>query len=54
MPQDPRASEMELVWMDRKGGARLLTDVRRPYGDMRFSPDGRRLAVVAGEPTKRF
>jgi serine/threonine-protein kinase len=46
-PRDPRASERELVWLDRKGSTRLLTEVRRNYGAPSFSPDGRRLAVVA-------
>ena len=46
-PRDPRVFEKELVWLDRKGSTRLLTEVRRNYGEPRFSPDGRRLAVVA-------
>ncbi len=50
---DPRELERELAWVDRKGGARVLTDARRLYLDLRFSPDGRRLAVVAGEPGSR-
>jgi Tol biopolymer transport system component len=46
-PSDPRAFEKELVWLDREGSTRLLTEVRRNYGEPRFSPDGRRLAVAA-------
>jgi serine/threonine-protein kinase len=46
-PSDPRAFEAELVWLDRKGSTRRLTEVRRNYGEPRFSPDGRHLAVVA-------
>ena len=48
-PRDPRAWEEELVWLDRKGSTRLLTELRRSYGTPRFSPDGRRLAVASGE-----
>jgi Serine/threonine protein kinase len=44
-PSDPRASEKDLVWLDRKGNTRRLTEVRRSYADPRLSPDGRRLAV---------
>ena len=48
-PTDPRASEKELVWLDRKGSTRRLTEVLRSYSAPRLSPDGRRLAVGAGE-----
>ncbi|HEY3123488.1 MAG TPA: hypothetical protein VGK70_05440, partial [Thermoanaerobaculia bacterium] len=50
-PRDPRASERELVWLDRKGSTRLLTEVRRSYADPRLSPDGHRLAVDAFDGT---
>ena len=50
MPADPKRLETELVWVDRKGVATPLTDVKRPYVDPRLSPDGRRLAVSAGYP----
>ena len=49
-PHDPRASEYELVWLDRKGSTRLLTEVRRRYFEPRLSPDGRRLAVTVVAP----
>jgi eukaryotic-like serine/threonine-protein kinase len=48
LPLDPKEAEAELVWMDRKGTATPLTDVRRNYGGPRLSPDGRRLAVYTG------
>jgi eukaryotic-like serine/threonine-protein kinase len=48
LPLDPKEGEAELVWVDRKGAATPLTDVRRHYGGPRLSPDGRRLAVAAG------
>ena len=48
LPLDPKEDEAELVWVDRKGAATPLTDVRRHYGGPRLSPDGRRLAVAAG------
>jgi eukaryotic-like serine/threonine-protein kinase len=50
-PSDPRASERELVWLDRKGSTRLLTEVRRSYQQPRLSPDGHRLAVAAFDGT---
>jgi eukaryotic-like serine/threonine-protein kinase len=50
VPLDPRERERDLVWVDRKGAARPLSDVRRAYVDLRFSPDGRRLAMTAGTP----
>ena len=50
VPLDPKELEAELVWVDRKGAATPLTDIRRPYGDPRISPNGKRLAVSAGHP----
>jgi serine/threonine-protein kinase len=47
LPQDPKELEAEIVWVDRKGAATPLTDVRRAYQELRLSPDGRRLAVSA-------
>jgi serine/threonine-protein kinase len=44
-PLDPRALEKDLVWLDRKGSTRLLTEVRRSYSSPRLSPDGRHLAA---------
>jgi Tol biopolymer transport system component len=50
MPLDLKELEAELVWVDRKGTATPLTDVRRAYLEARLSPDGWRLAVSAGDP----
>jgi Tol biopolymer transport system component len=49
-PLDPKELDTELVWVNRKGEATPLSNVRRAYGGPRFSPDGRRLAVGAGYP----
>ncbi|HEY7863667.1 MAG TPA: protein kinase, partial [Thermoanaerobaculia bacterium] len=49
--QDPRATERELVWLDRKGNAELASDARKNIGDFDLSPDGRRAAVTAGSST---
>ena len=46
----PDASEGNaLVWLDRKGASRPLSEIRRPYGWPRLSPDGRSLALVIQE-----
>jgi len=50
LPLDPKEHEAELVWVDRKGVATTLTEVRRYYAEPRLSPDGQRLAVSAGDP----
>jgi Tol biopolymer transport system component len=47
-PRDPRQFEKELVWVDRKGAVRPLTEIRRAYRQVRLSPDGRRAAVATG------
>jgi eukaryotic-like serine/threonine-protein kinase len=44
-PLDPRALEKDLVWLDRKGSTRLVTEVRRSYVSARLTPDGRHLAA---------
>ncbi len=48
LPLDPKEAEADLVWVDRKGAATPLTEIRRTYAGPRLSPDGRRLAVAAG------
>jgi eukaryotic-like serine/threonine-protein kinase len=45
VPVDPTKFEPEIVWVDRKGVAQPVTDLPRPCGHMRLSPDGRRLAM---------
>jgi serine/threonine-protein kinase len=42
-------AERSLVWVDRSGAARLVTDKRRAYEDPRLSPDGRKIAVTIKE-----
>jgi len=50
LPLDPKEREAELVWVDRKGIATTLNEVRRDYQGPRLSPDGRRLAVYTAPP----
>jgi serine/threonine-protein kinase len=38
--------EKTLLWVDRNGWTRPLTETRRAYRDPRLSPDGKRLAVT--------
>jgi serine/threonine-protein kinase len=38
--------ERTLIWVDRNGWTRPLTESRRAYVDPRLSPDGKRLAVT--------
>jgi serine/threonine-protein kinase len=38
--------ERTLVWVDRKGVPRPITETRRNYSEPRLSPDGQRLAVT--------
>jgi serine/threonine-protein kinase len=38
-------AEFSIHWMDSAGKTEPLRDVPSAYGDLRFSPDGRRLAV---------
>jgi serine/threonine-protein kinase len=40
------AAERTLVWVDRVGAVRPITEDRRPYLSPRLSPDGQRLAVT--------
>ena len=40
-----QADEGELVWVDRQGAARPLTESQGTSGEPRLSPDGQRLAV---------
>jgi serine/threonine-protein kinase len=48
---DTTESERKLIWVDRKGAARAVTEGRRPYEDLSLSPDGRRLAMTIEGPT---
>jgi serine/threonine-protein kinase len=40
------AAERSLVWVDRKGSVRPLTEVHRPYQAPQLSPDGKKIAVT--------
>ena len=44
----------ELVWFDRRGKQMGKVSERERYSDPRISPDGRRLAVTAGDPFKNI
>jgi roadblock/LC7 domain-containing protein len=49
VPGYPRPPARALMWVDRKGNLKPVSDPR-PYGSPRVSPDGRRiLAVIEGE-----
>jgi serine/threonine-protein kinase len=51
-PTSSQAGDFTLVWVDRKGNARPLTDARHAYFGPRLSPDGKRLAVgIRTHPT---
>ena len=39
------APENKLVWVNREGEARPVTNEQRPFGSPRISPDGRRIAL---------
>ncbi len=41
----PVGSGSALVWVDRRGDKKPVTEIRRDFESVRFSPDGRRLAV---------
>jgi serine/threonine-protein kinase len=42
--------ESQLVEVDRRGSSRMLLSGARGYHEPRYSPDGRRIAVVIGRP----
>lgn len=44
--------ESTLVWVDRRGAVRPITDTRRGFEDPRLSPDGQRLSVSIKEQGK--
>jgi serine/threonine-protein kinase len=46
--RDPRAAELELAWFGRNGEARPLALPKQEYRMVRFSPDGRRVAMAVG------
>ena len=48
IPGAIREPERTLVWVDRGGNATPLAEMRRAYQRPRFSPDGKRLAVMVG------
>ncbi len=50
LPGASGVSGTDLVWFDRKGNTQGLAGQRGTYSDPRISPDGKRLAFVAGDP----
>jgi serine/threonine-protein kinase len=48
--QAPSPQPRTLVWVDRAGVEQALGAPARLYSNPRISPDGRRLAITAGEP----
>lgn len=42
---DPLIGERNLIWLDRQGDLAPVIEVRRAFGSVRISPDGRFLAV---------
>ncbi len=45
---DPARSGNRLSWVDRQGEQQAVTEMRRDFSSVRFSPDGKRLAVALG------
>ena len=50
VPASTLAAEQMLVWVDRDGTVRPVTEERRRYAQPEFSPDGQRLAVRIEDP----
>ena len=44
----PSGGPDRLSWVDRQGEQEPVTDMRREFDSVRFSPDGKRLAVALG------
>ena len=44
----------QLVWFDRSGKDQKPLTERGPYVDMRIAPDGKRVAVSYGDPTRQI
>jgi hypothetical protein len=52
---DSRTAERPLLWVDRSGAARPVSDRQAPFWWPRISPDGRRIAVtIDGAFSKHF
>ena len=47
-------SDSSLVWVDRQGTERLVTEEKRTYGTPRVSPDGKRVALTIFEDSFHF
>jgi eukaryotic-like serine/threonine-protein kinase len=45
VPGTEKVISRSLLWADRSGRAKLVTEAARPYGSPRISPDGRRVAL---------
>ncbi len=50
VPGRATLAERSLVWVDRKGTAQTISELRRPFEDLALSPDGRRLALTLESP----
>jgi len=48
VPGEVPAAHDRLIWVDRQGKVQPLTDARQRFGSVRLSPDGQRLALMAG------
>ena len=49
-PGDSRGAENRLIWVDRQGRSKTLTEATGPFGLPKISPDGRYLAVARRGP----
>jgi serine/threonine-protein kinase len=50
VPGGATVGDRKLLWVNRAGVVRSVTDVRRPYEDLSLSPDGKRLALTIEGP----
>ncbi len=48
LPEDAGATSTRLVWVDRQGGVIPILDDPAPFRSPRVSPDGKRIAIIAG------
>ena len=48
---EPAVRGRTLVWVDRQGEQQPVTNMRRDFRSVRFSPDGKRLALGVGSDT---
>jgi len=53
-PGGAHAAERPLLWVNRNGAARPITERAAPYFRPRFSPDGRQVALVIDGPYSKI